>query len=139
MPTITRLFIKAGFFYLAVALLAAIVTVLPAGATPVPLGPMLGPTALHLLTVGWITQLIFGVAHWMFPRFSRERPRGREALAWAAFGLLNLGLVLRAIGEPLDATASGTLATALLLASAVTQWAAGIIFTIHIWPRVKRR
>lgn len=50
--------------------------------------------------VGWVTQMIIGVAFWMFPKYTRERPRGSEALAWITYVLLNVGLLLRAIAEP---------------------------------------
>lgn len=46
----------------------------------------LQPVFYHLLMVGWITQLICGVSLWMFPPFSRERPRGDERLGWLAYG-----------------------------------------------------
>jgi hypothetical protein len=34
------------------------------------------PVYLHLFMIGWVTQMIFGVAYWMFPRVSKENPRG---------------------------------------------------------------
>ena len=40
------------------------------------------PVFYHLLMVGWVTQLICGVALWMFPPLSREQPRGDERLGW---------------------------------------------------------
>ena len=58
------------------------------------------PVYYHLLMVGWATQLIGGVALWMFPVHSRERPRGDERLGWVAYGALNGGLLIRAIAEP---------------------------------------
>ncbi len=47
--------------------------------------------------LGWATQLIGGVALWMFPPLSREQPRGDERLGWFAYGALNGGLLLRAV------------------------------------------
>jgi hypothetical protein len=41
-----------------------------------------------------------GIVFWMFPKWSRERPRGSEGLAVVTYALLNLGLLLRVIGEP---------------------------------------
>lgn len=100
----------------------------------VPIG--LRPTYLHLFIVGWITQLIFGVSHWMFPRESREEPRGSTRLGWMAFWCLNAGLLLRALTEPFaDEGAGGT----LLAASGCLQLAAGVAYATHIWPRIKER
>lgn len=139
MPTLSRWFIKAGLTYLVIALVAA---VLVAARPILGLGAWvggLGPTALHLLTVGFITQLIFGVAYWMFPKKSRDAPRGSTALAAATFALLNAGLLLRAVGEPLLAVAATSAGRWLLVASAALQMAAGVTFAVNTWPRVRSR
>jgi hypothetical protein len=95
------------------------------------------PTYLHLLVLGWLTQLIFGVALWLFPRHSPGRPRGNERLGWASFFLLNIGLVLRAIAEPSHAL--GHRVGALLIVAAVAQLLAGWAFVLNTWPRVRER
>jgi hypothetical protein len=87
--------------------------------------------------VGWLTQLIFGVAFWLFPRFSAALPRGSEALGWASFILLNLGLLLRIVGEPWLALGGNT--GSLLVASAVAQLLGGWAFVANTWPRIKER
>ncbi len=98
---------------------------------------VLFPTWLHLLVVGWLTQLIFGVAHWMFPRSSAEHPRGSERLGWATFGLLNAGLLFRVIGEPMVSFGAG--GGWLLVVAALLQLGAGLAFVANTWPRVKGR
>lgn len=97
------------------------------------------PVYYHLLTVGWLTQLICGVALWMFPPLSRERPRGDERLTWLAYGLLNGGLLLRAAAEPLHAwRPSAALGWGLALA-ALLQVAAVWLLVAALWPRVRGR
>jgi hypothetical protein len=54
------------------------------------------------------------------------------------FLLLNLGLLLRLIGEP-RAAFVGRDAAGLLVASALAQLLAGWAFLINIWPRVRER
>jgi hypothetical protein len=56
----------------------------------------------HLITVGGFLFMICGVSMWMFPRPQgiSSRQAQRDPLGWAAFWLLNLGLVLRALTEP---------------------------------------
>ena len=71
----------------------------------------------------------------MFPRASKEHPRGQVVWGWIAFGGLNAGLVFRALAEPFP----GPSAPALLEASAVFQLGAGLAFVIHIWPRLTAR
>ncbi len=99
----------------------------------------LRPVTVHLFTVGWITQMIFGVAVWMFPRASRERPRGRVGLALATYGLLNAGLVLRVVAEPFHTLRPGPLTGWPLAVSAALQVAAATLFAAYIWGRVKER
>ena len=105
--------------------------------TRFPLLRALWLTYLHLLVVGWLTQLIFGVAYWMFPRYSPERPRGSERLGWASFALLNIGLVLRTVAEPWHAL-SGR-GAALLVISGLFQLVAGWLFVANTWPRIRER
>jgi hypothetical protein len=88
---------------------------------------------------GWVTQLIFGVAYWMFPKYSKELPHGHEGVWVAIFWLFNLGLALRVIGEPLHLLRPEALWAWLTELSAVLQWLAGMAFVIIMWRRVKER
>lgn len=132
MPLLTRTFIKTAMVYFTLALLAGIwMTVrAPAGMFPV---------YIHLLVFGWLTQLVFGVIYWMFPKYSKQIPRGHEALGWITYGALNLGLALRAIAEPLHAAQASQLSGLLLVLSAVLQWLSGLTFVANTWPRVKEK
>jgi hypothetical protein len=136
MPTLTRWLVKAALAWLVAALMLGVAMQLPAAAQA-PLLRVAWPTYLHMLTVGWLTQLIVGVALWLFPRHSAARPRGSERLGWVTFVLLNLGLVLRAMGEPGRALGYDTYV--LLAASAVAQLAAVGTFVLNVWPRVRER
>lgn len=136
MPPLTRWFVKAALVYLVAALILGILL----QAEPVRTIPALAvawPTYLHLLVVGWLTQLIFGVAFWLFPRYSADLPRGSDRLGWASFVLLNVGLLLRIVGEPWAAL--GGDAGLLLVSSAVAQLLAGWAFVGNTWPRIKER
>lgn len=136
MPTLTRWFIKSAMVYLVSALALSIAMQSPL-ADRVPLLRVVWPTYLHLLVVGWLTQLIFGVAFWLFPKYSSAQPRGSEPLGWTSFVLLNFGLLLRLVGEP-RAMLGGD-AAGLLIVSAVVQLLAGWAFVANTWPRVRER
>ncbi len=139
MPPLTRWFVRSALVYLIAALVAggliALQTALPRLAVPAGLSPVY----LHLFMVGWVSQLIFGVIYWMFPKFSKEQPRGSETLGWATYALLNIGLILRAIGEPLQAMQPEGGTGWLLAVSAILQWLAGMAFVANTWARVKER
>jgi hypothetical protein len=83
--------------------------------------------------------MIFGVIFWMFPIMTRAKPRGNEALGWASYALLNLGLLLRVVGEPLVGLRPQSAFGWLLTLSAVLQWLAAVLFVYLAWPRVKER
>jgi cbb3-type cytochrome oxidase subunit 1 len=89
------------------------------------------PAHVEFVLIGWMGQLILGVAFWILPRFSRGPARGSESLAWLAFGLINLGVWLAGVGPLLGA--SPLLAVLGRLAEA----GAAAAFVAHAWPRVK--
>ena len=139
MPRLTRCFIKTALIYLALSLmLGALLAARAAFDLPAEFAP-LSPVFFHTFMVGWVTQLIFGMLFWMLPKYSRELPRGREKLAWAAYWLINCGLVLRIIGEPLVALRSEWGLGWLLGVSALLQLSGGWAFIFNAWPRVKER
>jgi hypothetical protein len=103
-----------------------------------PLGA-LNPVYIHLLTVGWLTQLIFGVMYWMFPIISRENMRGDPRLAWAALIALNAGLLLRVAFEPWRVLSPNEVNGAGLTLSAVVQVVAAFLVVAVCWPRVREK
>lgn len=139
MPTLTRWYVRTAMACFVAALFLGLVTASVGVVVLPPVVGALGPVYVHLLVVGWVTQLIFGVAHWMFPRPGAARAPIAEALGWATYGLLNGGLLLRLVGEPLLAVAPSRLAGSLLVLSALLQWLAGLGFVVNTWGRVTAR
>ena len=139
MPPITRTLIKTALLYLVAALLASL---LVAGYSPwgLPIWVAgLSPVYFHLFMVGWVTQLIIGVVYWMFPKYTKAQPRGSDRLAWSVYGLLNSGLILRAVAEPVQSMQPTPLWGWTLVLAALLQWLGGVIFVVNTWPRVKER
>jgi hypothetical protein len=99
----------------------------------------LNPVYIHVLVVGWATQLILGVIYWMFPIISRSQLRGDPRPAWAALIVLNLGLLLRVVAEPWRAIEPNDLNQAGLIASALLQPLAAVLMVWVCWPRVRER
>ncbi len=129
MPTVVRWYVKSALLYLALAFgLEALRQWGAARWASL-------TVAWHLFAVGWLTQLIFGIALWMLPSFTRERPRRSERLNWAVFVLLNAGLLLRAVAEP-QVGLSPRWGQALVLA-ALLQWLAALGFVVNVWARVR--
>ncbi len=128
MPTIVRWYVKSALVYLAVAFGLEAVRAWGAARWASQ------PVAWHLFAVGWLTQLIFGIALWMLPSFTREQPRRSDRLNWAVFAVLNAGLLLRAVVEPLTGLSARG---GLLTLSALLQWLAALGFVVNVWARVR--
>lgn len=139
MPSITRLFIKASLLYLVVALFVGVLLVLRLLYDLPGIISGFSPIYFHLFMVGWVMQLIVGVAYWMFPKWSKEQPRGYDWLALTTFWLLNVGLLLRMAAEPALTVSRWGGWGWLIIVSAVLQWLAGLAFVINTWPRVKEK
>ena len=139
MPQLVRWMIKTALIYFVVALALATLTALQPVLGLDPRLQALRPVYLHYLMVGWVTQLIMGIAYWMFPKYSKERPRRSETVAWGVYTALNAGLILRGFGEPLVAWQPERGLGWLLALSAVCQLAAAWGFIFNTWSRVKER
>jgi hypothetical protein len=139
MPPLTRWHIKTAFVYLAAALLLGVVLALGRSIRLPVWVAYLSPVYFHLIMVGWVTQMIFGVIFWMFPIVTRSRPRGNERLGWAVYILLNAGLLLRVLVEPANSASPGGVWGWGLVISALAQWLAAVLFVFNAWPRVKER
>jgi heme/copper-type cytochrome/quinol oxidase subunit 1 len=139
MPELTRWFLRSSLVFF---VLSMILGVLLVARVPFNLSASItafNPVYFHLFMVGWVTQIIFGVAYWMFPKYSKDKPRRSETLGWLVFWLLNTGLVLRFLGEPAQVISPHQAWGWIIAVSAILQWAAGIIFVINTWGRVKER
>jgi hypothetical protein len=140
MPPLARTYVKAAFAYLIAALLLGALMALDRW---LDLGRWLRVvylSQLHLLMVGWITQLAMGVAYWIFPRFLKEQrrqPRGSDSLAWAVLVALNAGLLLRFAFEPLYLMGPRPWMAPILAMSGLLQAFAGLGFGWLIWGRVR--
>src|SRR5215470_17421265 len=121
MPVLTRWTIKTAMVYLILGMVSGVLYWANVQWNFWQLLYALNPIYIHMLVVGWLTQLIFGVIYWMFPIISKENLRGDPRLAWGVFALLNAGLVLRIICEPWHTLAPNDLTGYGLVLSALLQ------------------
>lgn len=138
MPTVSRWFIKTGLvFFVAALVLGGLRWLSLLGISPGPFATA-GPAHIHLFVFGWVTEMIIGVAIWLFPPLSRDKPRGHVWLAWLTYGAINIGLVMRAVAEPLAPVGNADNPWSwLLFVSAILQTVGGFAFVFAIWPRIK--
>src|SRR3954471_16462006 len=128
MPTLTRWFLRAALLNLMAGLGLGIWLAL----SPMAMGGSWRLVYVHLIVMGWATQMIFGVAYWMFPRKQPLDLAAFDWLGWTCFAATNAGLIVRPIAEPVNQPAG-------MLVAAVLQLLAVILFVIQIWPRVTTR
>ena len=147
MPATTRVYVKASILYLILgAALGALLLIngwLPLGSAIY----YVKPAHVQFLIVGWLTQLILGVAWWLFPPMAfrlrgqsyppGQAQRGSEPLFWATFALLNAGVLLYAVSEPLYARTGSGFFGGLITLSGLCLFAAAITFVINMWARVR--
>lgn len=129
MPRLSCWFIRSALIHLALGITFGSLILFHKAIPIYPYLWRLLPIHIEILLFGWTIQLAMGVAFWIFPRFWRSR--GDEKPVWLAFGLLNCGVWLAALGlfwaAPPWVTLLGRLAEA----------SAAIAFALHAWSRVK--
>jgi hypothetical protein len=72
-----------------------------------------------------------GVAWWILPKYPRLPERGPAAPVWAAWLLLNAGVVLAGVGRSAGAP------DAVVIAGRAAEFAATMAFAGAAWPRIK--
>ena len=140
MPIEPRLFIKTAMIYLALTFLAGVILAV-AEALQHPLPPVIAIEHGHAGFVGWLVNVVIGVALWMFPldtqRFPESKGRYPVRAVMAAYLALNVGLPLRLVSEPWVALADNPFASAVLILGALLQFAAIAIVGYIVWVRIK--
>lgn len=85
---------------------------------------------IHAMLVGWLLNLIFGVAFWILPRLDANGWRGSPWLVWSASGLLHIALAV------LIWASIWPWAAAIFIASGL-ECTAAIAMAWHCWPRLQ--
>ncbi len=139
MPTLSRWFIKVGMIYFIMGLTMSVILLAQPALGWSPQLQVMRPVYLHFLFIGWVTQIIMGVGYWMFPKYSKENPRGSEKLGWVAFISLNLGLLLRGVSEPMIIIYPQPIWGWMLALASMFLLLAGWVFIFNTWGRIKER
>jgi len=140
MPHESRLFVKAGLVYLALTFVLGGVLLIAEGlgwAVP----RAFAVEHAHLGGVGWLVNLVIGIALWMLPlnreRFPATHGRYPSGTVYACFVLLNGGLVVRLLAEPWYQLAANPVATVLLVLAGIAQPLAIVLFVLIAWQRIR--
>jgi hypothetical protein len=150
MPTTSRIFCKASIIYLGIGAVLGAILLINRWLSLAPQIPVLKLSHVVILLAGWLTQLIMGVAWWLFPPLDiglkpdsltparrGQTQRGSEPLFWAALILLNAGVLLQAVFAPLYAWTLIGAFNVLSSISGLFLLAAAIAFVANMWRRVR--
>lgn len=139
MPRLSRVAIRLAMGYLLVGLVAWTLYTLDQTSPLAGNWAALRPVSIHLITIGWLTQLIFAVMYWMFPIISRANPYGAAWMGWYGMIQLNLGLIGRAIFEIGLSQGWPSGAGWGLVGAALLQWGGISTWVLLTWGRVKAK
>ena len=133
---IHRLFIKTAIVYLVLGVGLGGWLLLRKAASGEGSSHDLALVHTHLLLVGFMLMMVMGVSNWIFPRQPGvgKEARARDPLAWGNYLLLNAGLILRVLAEPLLPLPPARVTLGL---SAPLQVAGVLLFVRGIWRRVR--
>ena len=136
MTPLVRLYVKTSFAFLILGLLLGGYVTIEVNLLGRAVPWLLITAHTHLVLVGFMLMLVFGVATWMFPRPPRDDARYRPSLAWLVYWLLTVSTAVRALGE-LAAAVTGGRGSPLAALGGLGQLAAAILFVLNMWSRVR--
>ena len=129
MPRLSRWFIRTALVYLLVGFSLGALILANKGFLFLPALWRWLPVHIEFVLVGWTLQFIMGVAFWILPRFSSFR--GDERPVWAAYALINLGVLFAGLGPLLVAP------SVIVPLGRMLEVMAVVGFAVNAWPRVK--
>ena len=130
MPALSRWFIRSSLVYLGLGVTLGSLLLANKGLDFYPLIWRSLPAHIEFLFLGWMVQVVLGVAYWILPRLAGEATHGNERLALLAFMLLNLGIWL-------IVAQSIFLSDGLSLAGQICECLGAVLFLVAVWQRIK--
>lgn len=91
----------------------------------------------HALFVGFVMEMILGVALWLFPRPHKDDRRYSPRVAEAAYWLLTIGTVARVAGEIARDSIDGPTLRWAVVCSGLAQIAGIGLFFYTMWLRIR--
>ena len=150
MPRTSRVFIRASLLYLGVGVVLGALLLVNRWLLQSPVVAALRTSHAEALVAGWLTQFIMGVGWWLFPPLPTglrpntplparrgQEQRGSEALFWATFVCLNIGILLAAVFAPAYRWTSIEAFRVLAGISGIFMLVAALAFVINAWGRIR--
>jgi len=137
MHTLVRRYIKTAIAFLGVGLAIGVWLLIRRELYGVYASPFETSAHTHALLVGFVMEMILGVALWLFPRPEKGDSRYKPRLAEAAYWLLTSGTAARVLGELTRPFVTAIWLRWLIVICGVAQTAALLLFFFTMWPRIR--
>ncbi len=137
MHILVRLYLRTAFFFLALGLFGGLWIEAQSMAGGVISHGMI-VAHVHVLLVGFLLMMVFGVAYWLFPRSGHGQPIGPyPILVGFSYALLTAGTLTRAVTEFFDAQLTTQAWAYVRLAASTCQVGGIMIGVVALWGRVR--
>jgi heme/copper-type cytochrome/quinol oxidase subunit 1 len=130
MPKQSVYFVRAALLYLGAGMTMGALLLANKGVPFAPVIWRLLAPHIEIVLIGWTAQLAMGVALWILPRLPGQHKYGNPHYGWAAFVLLNAGVLTLCL-----ALWAGVGWLALL--GRCAEFGAGLLFVRQVFPRVR--
>jgi hypothetical protein len=137
MHTLVRRFIKTAIAFLTVGLAIGVWMIARRELFGVFPAPYLVSAHTHALFVGFVMEMILGVALWLFPRPAKEDRRYSVRSVGVAYWLLTLATAGRVAGELAHPLVDSPVLRWAVLACGLGQAVAILTFFFTIWTRIR--
>ena len=137
MYTLVRRFIKTGVGFLLLGLALGLWMLVRRELFGIWPDPYLVSAHAHVVLVGFVFFLIFGVALWLFPRPRREDQRYRPEFAEVTYWLLLAGTIVRFLAEASRAWIDAPELGWAVVGGAAAQVAAMGLYFWTMWTRIR--
>ena len=137
MHSLVRRYIKTAIAFLVLGLAIGVWLIVERevyGTFPTPLQTS---AHTHALLVGFVMEMILGVALWLFPRPAKSDAQYSPRLAELAYWLLTLGTAGRVAGELARGTFDSMALRWTIVACGVAQALALVVFFYTMWSRIR--
>jgi hypothetical protein len=137
MHTLVRRFIKTAIVFLAVGLAIGSWMIARRELFGIFPSPYLVSAHTHALFVGFVMEMILGVALWLFPRPAKDDQRYSARVAGAAYWLLTIATAGRVGGELAQPLLDSSALRWAVLAFGLGQAAGILLFFYTMWTRIR--
>lgn len=137
MHSLVRRFIKTAIGFLAVGLAIGTWLIIRRELFDHHASPYEASAHVHALFVGFVIQMILGVALWLFPRPDKSDERYSPRLVSVAYWMLTIGTAGRVAAELLRTYVDGLGIRLTIVICGVAQVAGILLFFFTMWSRIR--